>query len=438
MGFYNFGDLVMTATSKTLKFPHRRSVGTLYLASDDQPEEWQLLSRVRGLVVTPENQPIKWEWLEDARGNVDVPAKGKVKLKIATRGAGLAALDDLGADDLHALDLSNCQIADASIAHINQLAGLKVLELTSTCVGDEGLAHIARLTNLQSLGLSHSLVTSAGLHHLKGLTKLREIWMSGTEVDDRGLSFFKDMTELVQLGLSSTKVTDAGLSHLAHLQNLLRIYLFNTKVSHNGTQLLKRLIPGCRVKWHPTKIHTKDAEDGDFDFSTELNEAEAIKDALAEPSVIAPLGDNDFWTILDLLDWKNSGDDGSVIEPAVEFLSKMSVVEIKGFAESLAEKLYALDGPAYASEIGSDSYNGAKGEFSKNWFLYVRCCVVANGKDFYQEVMLKPEHMPKDMEFQTLLSVASKAYKRKTGQRFAYETKYNYETFSNKQLWGAS
>ena len=423
------GSSSMVTFEKTLKFPHRRSIGTLYVAPVDQPEEWELLSQVRGLVVTPENQPIKWEWLEEARGSVKVPATAKIKLKIAARGAGLSPLNELSCDDLHALDLSNSQVCDSSLTHLAGLTGLKVLELTATCIGDEGLTAIKGLANLQSLGMSYSRVTSSGLKFLKGLNKLREIWLSGTGVDDSGLENFAEMSLLVQLGLSSTKVTDSGLPHLAQLHNLLRVYLFNTRVSHNGAQALRSSIPGCRVKWHPTKTHTGDAYDPDFKTT---GEPEGQGDATTAQSI----SEDRFWHIIELLDWQKDGDDLAVIEPAVSALALMPPEEILGFAEQLAEKLYMLDGQAYACQIGRDSYKGVRGNFSKNWFLYVRCCVVANGRDFYQEVLSNPCEMPKDMEFQSLLAIVAKAYKRKTGRRFNYATQYNYETFSNKELWG--
>jgi hypothetical protein len=430
----------MTAQYKTIKFPHRRSLGTLYAAPSDQPEEWELLSQVRGLIVAPENQPIKWEWLEEARGNVSVPAHLKLKLKIAARGASLGALAELKSDDLHALDFSHCPVTDASLTHLCRLSGLKVLELTSTSVGDGGLTFVSELANLQSLGLSHSRITTQGLKHLRSLKKLREIWLSGTDVDDSGLEQFEPLKLLVQLGLTGTKITDNGLNHLLHLSNLLRVYLFNTRVSHNGTQTLKRLLPGCRVKWHPTKIHTQDAEEADF---MNVGNGDSLFDPLtllagSRESLLSLSEKEGFWEIIDLLDWEKAGDDAAVVEPAVEALAAQSIEEICRFAEILSEKLYALDGEAYACQIGLDSYKGVKGEFSKNWFLYVRCCVVANGKDFYEAALADPQDMPKDMEFQALLTIASKAFKRKTGQRFSYVTKYNYETFSNKQLWGGT
>ena len=87
------------------------------------------------------------------------------------------------------------------------------------------------------------------------------------------------------------------------------------------------------------------------------------------------------------------------------------------------------------AQIGSDAYTGSKGSFAKNWFLYVRCCVIANGHDYYYSVLNNPKLMPKDTEFRSLLTVSAQAYKIKTGKRFAHSTQHSYETFSNQKLW---
>ncbi len=58
--------------TKILSFPKKRSLGVLYYAPFDQPEEWQLLTQVRGLIVMPENEPIRWELLDEARGKVTI------------------------------------------------------------------------------------------------------------------------------------------------------------------------------------------------------------------------------------------------------------------------------------------------------------------------------------------------------------------------------
>ncbi|HMQ10775.1 MAG TPA: DUF4240 domain-containing protein [Oligoflexia bacterium] len=141
-----------------------------------------------------------------------------------------------------------------------------------------------------------------------------------------------------------------------------------------------------------------------------------------------------FWKLMESLDWDKTGDDSAVIKPVVDQLAKLSEDDIFKFSEILSQKLYALDTLKHAQNIGEDAYVKGK-HFSSDWFLYVRCCVVANGKDFYQDCLSTPEEMPKDIEFEALLSIDDLAYKKKTGQEYTYITEYSYETFSNKQGW---
>lgn len=141
-----------------------------------------------------------------------------------------------------------------------------------------------------------------------------------------------------------------------------------------------------------------------------------------------------FWRIIGLFNWKKTGDDEAVIEPAVKALARMSVDDIKRFEDLLTEKLYALDTEAHAREIGEEAFQPGK-YFSPDWFLYVRCCVVANGRVFFETVLANPTEMPKDMEFESLLSVGPTAFARKTGEEFDYVSALSYETFSNRNGW---
>ena len=70
-------------------------------------------------------------------------------------------------------------------------------------------------------------------------------------------------------------------------------------------------------------------------------------------------------------------------------------------------------------------------------FLYARCVVVANGRQFFDAVLAEPKQMPKDMEFESLLYVARTALKKKTGRDDAEpdEPAVSYETFSNRAGW---
>ncbi len=142
-----------------------------------------------------------------------------------------------------------------------------------------------------------------------------------------------------------------------------------------------------------------------------------------------------FWRIIDLLNWRKTGDDDAVIEPAVKALAKMGGENVRRFADILAEKLYALDTRAHALEIGEYAYDPVKDYVSADWFLYVRCCVVANGKARYEQVLADPKTMLKDLEFEALLTIAPEAYERATGEEYDHLSPLSYETFSNREGW---
>jgi hypothetical protein len=434
--------MAMVSQEKIVKFPHRRSIGSLYIADESQPEEWQLLSQVRGLIVTPENQPIKWDWLEEARGSVRIPAGKKLKLKMSGKGSGsLSPLSELDADDLHTLDLSRSEVQDLALTHIEHLNALKVLELTATNITDEAMPHLQDLEALQGLGLSHCQISGRGVRELAKLTALRELWLSGADIRDEELESITVFKKLVQLGMSGTRITNDGLLSFACLKELVRVYVFNTGVTKEGADKLRKLVPSCRAKWNPARPYIPedsfldDTEGGDVLSLLPEGLASMLDGPTREPVAAKNGSDSDFWHAVDLLDWDKCGDDEQVIEPAVDWLSKKSEREIISFANVLSEKLHRLDGESFARNIGLDAYQGPNQRFSRNWFLRVRCCVVANGQEFFQEVLTNPSNMPKDLEFEAVLRIAPRAYERKTGQRMAHKPKYNYETFANKEGW---
>lgn len=150
------------------------------------------------------------------------------------------------------------------------------------------------------------------------------------------------------------------------------------------------------------------------------------------------MDETEFWRIIGLLDWKRTGDDEAVLKPAVKALAKKSPEEIAAFEEILSQKLFALDTTAHARQMGEDAYIDDKHHFSVDAFLYARCCVVANGKEYYDSVLVDPAEFPEDMEFEALLELASTAYETRTGSApDFFETSVSYETFSNKVGWAS-
>jgi hypothetical protein len=148
------------------------------------------------------------------------------------------------------------------------------------------------------------------------------------------------------------------------------------------------------------------------------------------------MSEEEFWSIVEQLDWKHQGNDKKVLAPAIEALAAKPKTAICCFEERFAHLLYQLDTKAHASNIGEDSYDPESNYVSADGFLYARCVVVANGKEFYDAVLEDGTKMPKDMEFEALLGLASGAYELKTGEDFEYSTGCSYESFSNRTGWG--
>jgi Protein of unknown function (DUF4240) len=143
------------------------------------------------------------------------------------------------------------------------------------------------------------------------------------------------------------------------------------------------------------------------------------------------LEDEIFWNLIDQLDWNNEGDDTAVVAPLINALSALAPDQILAFEETLAHKLWLLDTPAHAL---ASTNNDANAYFSVDGFLYDRCCVVANGQAFYEDVLANPEKFPVGFEFGALLNVASAAYLRRSGELMPRK-QGNYETFSNAIAW---
>jgi hypothetical protein len=152
-----------------------------------------------------------------------------------------------------------------------------------------------------------------------------------------------------------------------------------------------------------------------------------------QPIMRSTLTLNDFWSIIEQLDWSKEGDNTAVVEPIVQILQNQTSAQLYRFADILSEKLWHLDTKNHAQVFLEDPEE--EGYLSVDDFLYARCAVIANGRDFYEEVLNNPKEMPKDLTFESLLYVAMTAYKRKTGKEFMFASAFNYETYSNKGGW---
>lgn len=138
--------------------------------------------------------------------------------------------------------------------------------------------------------------------------------------------------------------------------------------------------------------------------------------------------EEDFWYIISLLDW-SANSRIEILDAAIQALSQGPISHIYLFEDMLAIKLFLLDTRKHANA----AYDN--GHFSEDGFLYVRAAIVASGKEKYQKILQDPTLTPKDEDFELLLSLTEKAFKKKTNSSFDYMPPTNYETYSNTAGW---
>ncbi len=426
---------------KSYKFDHRKSIGVIYTASIDQKEEWELFDTSRGLIVSPENNPIKWSWLDEARGLIQIPLNKKLKLEIFKQiPVSLKDLENLPPDAFNTIDLSQSKINNLTLAHLQNLNMLKVLELTSTNINNEALTYLEKLINLEALGLSYTNIDNLALKSINKLKELKILWLNGTFITDEGLATLNNLDKLMLLGLSGTNISQASYVSLSKMNSLKRLYLYNCHFSPEYIDKLKKALPNCKVKFRPPLTFNEEEELLSNEEllalanNIERQELSTKTRQTPQPKKTVKYTDLEFWAVIDLLDFDYLGNDDKVIEPAVKYLKNETLEKIYGFENMLAQKLFKLDGIDFAKAIGSFAYNSNQ-PFVKSWFLKSRCCTIANGKDFYEKTLQNPQLMPKDLEFSAITNIAPKAYYQKTGDVLNLKTKYDKQTFANKQAW---
>ncbi|MDX2133709.1 MAG: DUF4240 domain-containing protein [Saprospiraceae bacterium] len=168
------------------------------------------------------------------------------------------------------------------------------------------------------------------------------------------------------------------------------------------------------------------------DLKQKFGEATEVEIRLQDTSPADELfSEDDFWRVVDGIDWSQKGS-AEKVAPAVKALSQMPVASICLFADKLSEKLFQLDTRAHATHYAAHAPDNF---ISADDFLYARCAVVAEGKDFYEMVLNDPAQMPQDIVFEPLLYLADDAFEMKMNVPFNYMPTYNYETQSNKAGW---
>jgi hypothetical protein len=151
--------------------------------------------------------------------------------------------------------------------------------------------------------------------------------------------------------------------------------------------------------------------------------------------------DDEFWGLIARVDQqilsKSEGYDEAAIAPLISALSLLSKDKLEAFEEQLARKLYVIDGEIFCDQAG-EAGNSTDG------FLYVRCFVVARGRDVYEATVRNPQLMPKTLDdwCEPLLYAAGMAWAKQNGkdlddwqEDWQYIASISYETGSNPSQW---
>ena len=200
------------------------------------------------------------------------------------------------------------------------------------------------------------------------------------------------------------------------------------KVGTEGRRTVKEFEDNVAAEKEAAKLIAEKTKKG----YKELSQGETIPEK--QQPVYRPMCEDVFWEVIDRFNWKKEGDDDEVMKPAIKFLASLTEEDIFKFHDIMAQKLYDIDGEVWGKNVEA----ACDGYLSGDFFLYVRCCVVANGKEFYEKVRAHPDEMPGDLEFESLLNLTSQAWAKKTKEDeedYPHLTDVDYETFSNKANW---
>jgi hypothetical protein len=149
---------------------------------------------------------------------------------------------------IYYLDLSNSDIVDANLEHLNHLH-LEELDLSDTAITDKGLVCLQKIPGLMSLNLNDcKWVGDKGLEHLLSLTHLTRLYLKGTKVSNKGLAYLRNLSRMTHLVLRGTNLAGTGLMILEGLYDLRYLDISRTQVNDAG------LLPICRFPYLETLL----------------------------------------------------------------------------------------------------------------------------------------------------------------------------------------
>lgn len=146
---------------------------------------------------------------------------------------GMASLAKI--KTLETVMLDGLWISEEGLKPLVAIEGLVELTLAQSLAGDEALSVIAQMKNLCRLRLAKTAITSHGLRAISVLSKLRDLDLSEcASLDNESLETVGTLVQLERLNLWRVPVGDAGIRHLAALRKIRWLNLDNTMLTDEG------------------------------------------------------------------------------------------------------------------------------------------------------------------------------------------------------------
>lgn len=208
-------------------------------------------------------------------------------------------------------------------------------------------------------------------------------------------------------------------------------------VQHKINQLVRleqRLVRELAERAPPDPVTAMTGEGAEKEAGGATDETKA-SDATIAARAPRRLKNKAFWDLVDLIDHEalRRGDDVAAVMPLRASLATAPIALRCAFHETLAQKLYAFDGPMFAAAAGTPSGDEDRG-------LLARAFVVAGGQVRYREVLATPEEMPKESVEQcaALLEVAKDATADAGEGPFDFVPSVGLATGSNVAFWASA
>ncbi len=150
------------------------------------------------------------------------------------------------------LSLARChRLRCQPVAQILQSAPLTDLCLAGTSADDALCAALGQSQSLQKLDLMNCPVTDAGLAHFDSRSRLQELILAGTAVTDQGMQSLVQLPVLQKLDLAECRgVTEVGLAALGRSPSLKFVDVLDAGWSRPGLDQVRQNFP--RIEFDST------------------------------------------------------------------------------------------------------------------------------------------------------------------------------------------